>query len=159
MITDPPPVVQHDGVVVVQGDALGLLYRAIHALAIWHHHDGIAPPPLLHHLRAALYRAATSPQRHEVASAVATSACSNRQGGNDLVSTGEAAALLTRSRRQVQRLAADPRGGLGAIRVGNTWLLSRSAVLARAMERDRDRRTDGVSRPLATATGSVDAAG
>ena len=56
-------IVQHDGAVIVTGDALPTLYRAVLALAARHHRDGVAPPPLLQQLRAALFRAATSPPR------------------------------------------------------------------------------------------------
>ena len=65
LIPVPPPVVQHDGVVVISGEALSVLYRAVLSLAIRHRRDGVASPPLLHQARAALYRA-MSPQRHKV---------------------------------------------------------------------------------------------
>ena len=53
------------------------------------------------------------------------SACSKSQG-DDLISVGEAAALLGLSRRSVQRMAAGP-GGLSAVRIGHTWALHRSS--------------------------------
>ena len=58
-MTDPP-IRQRDGTVLVQGDALPLLYRATLALAARHRRDGVASPPLLHQTRTALYRAVMS---------------------------------------------------------------------------------------------------
>src|SRR5262245_41647639 len=123
------------GAVVVQGDALPLLYRALLALAVRHRRDGITSPPLLHELRTALYRATMSPPRREACNALRSSACCGCQGANDWCTTGEAADLLRVSRRQVQRMAAEPRGGLEAIRIGGTWALRRSTVLALAQRR------------------------
>jgi hypothetical protein len=133
-MTDPPPITQIGTTVLIQGDALPLMYRAVLALAARHNRDGITPPPLLHELRAALFRATTmSPPRHELANALASSSCCDCQNPRDLCTTSDAAALLQLSRRQVQRLAAGP-GGLG-VRVGRTWAMHKAPVLALANER------------------------
>ena len=132
-MTDPPPITQHDGVVIVSGDALGLLYRATLALAARHRRDGLASPSLLHDVRTALYRATTtamSAPRRELSNALDTSACCTCQNGDDLISVAAAARLLAMSRRQVQRLAVHDADLLGARRVGSIWALRRSAVLA-----------------------------
>ena len=131
-----PLITQRDGVVVISGDAVPLLYRATIALAARHHRDGLASPALLHTLRAALYGATTSPPRRKVSMAMDTSACCTCQDGDDWISAGEAALLLGLSRRQVQRMAAKHYwGGAGAIRVGRTWALQRAPVLALAERR------------------------
>jgi hypothetical protein len=139
-VTDPP-VVAHDGVIVVSGAAVPLLYRAVLALAIRHRRDGVASPALLHELRTVLYRATTmSPPRHKVSHVYESSSCCGCQGECDWLSVGEVSSLLGVSRRQVQRMAAESsrRGGLDAI-VGRTWALRRAPALALAERRDRDR--------------------
>ena len=81
-----------------------------------------------------MYRAyEMSPTRHEIDTAADDQPCSKSQD-DDLISVGEAAVLLGLSRRSVQRLAADP-GGLSAVRIGHTWALRRSVVLALAQQR------------------------
>jgi excisionase family DNA binding protein len=130
--------------VVVSGAAAALLYRATLALILREHRDGLTPSPLLHQLRRELYRAATSPERHEDAHACTSQPCSNHQSACDWCDVAEAAAILRLSRRQVQRMARAP-GGLDSIQVGRVWLLRRAPLLALAERRDRDRRTDGVS--------------
>jgi excisionase family DNA binding protein len=129
------PAITQDGGVVVQGDALPLLYRAVLALAARHNRDGITPSPLLHELRAALFRATTmSPTRHQLANALASSSCCGGQDPSDLISVAEAAELQRLSKRQVQRLAANP-GGLDGVRIGRTWMLAKAPVLTLAEQR------------------------
>ena len=41
-MTDPPPITQRDGAVLVQGAALPLMYRAALALMARRHRDGLA---------------------------------------------------------------------------------------------------------------------
>jgi excisionase family DNA binding protein len=137
----PPPIVADHDIVIIRGDALPLLYRATIALMLRHRRDGLAPPALLHQLRATLYRAVMSLERHELPTAADDQPCCECQGGGGRVSVSEAAQLLQLSRRQVQRRAADHiRGGLVGVRIGRTWLLDRRAVLTLAERRDRDRR-------------------
>ena len=83
-MTDPPPITQHDGVVTVQGEALPMMYRAVIALAVHHHRDGVASPPLLHTLRAELYRALMSVPRHELADTGTAAPCCACQNGSRL---------------------------------------------------------------------------
>jgi len=135
-MTDPP--VQQDGATVtIRGDALALLYRGLIALAARHRRDGVTSPPLLHELRTVLFRATTmSPTRHKDAGHTLGGPCCNGQDPSDLISVGEASALLGISARTVQRMAADrSRGGLEAIRVGRTWALAKAPVLALAERR------------------------
>jgi excisionase family DNA binding protein len=130
------PITQRDGVVIVSGAAVPLMYRAVLALTIRHRRDGVSSPPLLHTLRTVLFRAATSPPRHRLAETTLAETSCDGQVPSDWCSTGEASFLLGVSRRQVQRMAAEHgRGGLDAIRVGRTWLLPRAPVLALARER------------------------
>ena len=136
-MTDPPPIMQDGGAVLIRGAALPMAYRAVLALAARHNRDGINTPPLLHELRAALFRAITMwPTRHKDAGHTIGGPCCNGQGASDWCSVGEASALLGISRRQVQRMATDrSRGGLEAIRVGRTWALRKAPVLALAEQR------------------------
>ena len=120
---------------IIRGEALPLLYRATLALAARHRRDGVSSPPLLHDARTALFRATTSPPRHELATAVDTSACCKCQNGDDWINVAAAARLLSVSRRTVQRLAEHDADLLGARRIGSVWALKRSAVLALADER------------------------
>ena len=62
----PPPITPVGGGVLVQGEALPLLYRATLALAARHHRDGLSSPPMLHTLRAELFRATMSSPRHQL---------------------------------------------------------------------------------------------
>ena len=133
--TDPSPIVQRDGAVIIQGAAVPLLYRAVHALAISHRRDGVASPPLLQEARTVLFRATTmSPPRHKDAGNAAGGPCSNGQYGV-LIGSAAAARLLAMSRRQAQRLAAHDGDLLGAVRCGSVWLFRRDAVLALAARR------------------------
>ena len=130
--TDPSPIVQRDGAVIIRGDALPLLYRAVHALTIRHRRDGVSSPPLLHTLRAELFRAVTSRPRHRLAETTPTKSCCTCQDGDDgddLIGTAEAATLLSVSPRQVARLASRD-VGLGGIRLRHAWVLRRAPVLA-----------------------------
>ena len=135
-MTDPP-IVARDGAVLIQGEALPLLYRATIALLARHRLDGIVSPTLLHTLRAELFRATTmSPRRQKDAGHTTGGPCSNGQGCSAWCSTGEAAVLLGVSRRTVQRMAADcGRDGLEVIRVGGAVVLRRAPVLALAARR------------------------
>ena len=132
MTDDPPPIVaRDDGTVVVSGAAVPLLYRAVHALAIRQHRDGLAPPPLLAEARTALFRAATSRRRHRLDETPPTTPCCD---GHDsaYVDSAAAAELLGLSRRQALRLAAN---GLDAVRCGSIWLFPRGAVMTLAARR------------------------
>lgn len=132
-MTDPPPILaRYDGTVIVSGEGLVLMYRV--ALAARHHRDGVASPPLLHTLRATLYRAATSRPRHQDDSRPPTTSCCTCQDGADPIGVAEAAAILSLSPRQVQRLAASV--GLSGIRLGHAWALDRGAVLALARRKE-----------------------
>jgi excisionase family DNA binding protein len=102
----------------------------------------------LQELALALFRAHMSHERHELAGPSNIQPGLNGQDPSDRLSVGEAAVLLGLSRRQVQRLAASP-GGLGAVRVGRTWMLDRAPVLALAERRARHDRANGVSVELA----------
>ena len=130
-------ITQRDDSVIVSGEAAALLYRATLALILRQHGDGVTPPPLLHELRAALFRATTmSPTRRNNAADHLVPPQSTCQDSSDWCSVGEASALLGISRRQVQRMATDrSRGGLEAIRVGRTWALRKAPVLALAERR------------------------
>ena len=149
-MTDPP-ITQTGDSVTIRGAALPLLYRATLALAVRHNRDGITPPPLLHQLRAVLFRATTmSPPRHLLDETPPPGPRSNSQGVSDWLSVGEASALLGISRRQVQRMATDrSRGGLEAIRVGRTWALRKAPVLALAERRRNDKPPNGIPVELA----------
>lgn len=136
--------------VTVSGDAVALLYRATLALAVRQHHDGVAPTPLLHELRAELYRAAMSPTRRTVDAASDGRPSWDDQSACDWCDVAEASVLLGLSKRQIQRMARDP-GGLEAIQVGRVWMLRRAPLLVLAERRDRDRRTDGVPRIVGSA--------
>jgi hypothetical protein len=135
----PPPITQIGTTVLIQGDALPVLYRCVLAGIARHHRDGVASPPLLHELRAQLYRATTttmSPARHKDAGQPQPVSGCTCQHGDDWIGAGEAAALLQLSRRQVQRMCAEHYwGGADTIRVGRTWALRRAPVLALAAER------------------------
>ena len=132
--TDPvsPPVVQHDGVVIVSGDALPLLYRCTIAMTIRHHRDGVAPPPLLHALRAALYRATTSPPRHRVAETRPPDMLP-AAGTGDLIGVAEADALVAFS--STGGAASQPGCRARRLRLGHAWVLRRAPVLALAARR------------------------
>jgi excisionase family DNA binding protein len=146
-MTDPPPITRHGDTVTMRGEAARLLYRATLALLARHRLDGIVSPPLLHEARTVLFRATTmSPPRHKDAGHTIGSTQSNGQEACDWLSVGEAAALLQRSRRTVQRMAAEPRrGGLETIRVGRTLALRKAPVLALADRRRNDKPPNGIS--------------
>jgi excisionase family DNA binding protein len=129
-----------DSVTIIGAPMLAATYRAVLLGIRQRSLDGL-PSADLQRLARALFRAHTiamSRPRRGLASHATGGPCSNGQDGADLISVGEAAALLRVSRRQVQRLAADPRGGLGGVRVGQTWALDRGAVLALASARERE---------------------
>ena len=130
-MTDPPLITQRDGVVTVQGDALPLLYRGVIALAGRHHRDGLASPPMLHTLRAELFRATMSQQRHQLAETLPAGS-SRTCHDSAYVDSAAAAQFLGLSRRSAQRLAAN---GLDAVRCGSIWLFDRGAVMALAERR------------------------
>ncbi len=134
MSTDLPPLVaRDDGTVLISGAALPLLYRCVLAGIARQHRDGIATSPLLHQIRTVLFQAATSPTRHMLAETPPTTPCCESQNVSDLLSVGEAAALLRLSRRQIQRMAQARR--LQAVRVGRIWALHRAPVLALAQRK------------------------
>ena len=122
-----------DSVTVTGRPLLGEVYRAV-LNHIAHRRANGTPSDDLRQIAKQLYRAYMSPTRHEFDSAADTAAGSKRQD-DDLIGVGEAAVLLGLSRRSVQRLAADP-GGLSAVRVGHTWALRRSSVLAYIAQRE-----------------------
>ena len=64
MTDTPPPITQDGTTVVIRGEALPLLYRAVFALRLRQHRDGIAPTPLLTEAIRVLYWATTSRSRH-----------------------------------------------------------------------------------------------
>ncbi len=123
-----------DTVIVSGAQMLAAAYRAVlHAIAR-RRLDGL-PSADLQQLARALRRAhEVSLGRRELAEAAADQPELNRQDLSDRFSTGEAAAILQLSRRQVQRLAAGP-GGLSGVRIGRAWLLDRAPVLTLAAER------------------------
>jgi excisionase family DNA binding protein len=123
---------QSDSVVISGRPLLGEVYRAV-LNHIAHRRANGTPSDDLRQLAKMLYRAYLSPARHGIDSAADTPAGSKGQD-DDLISVGEAAHILGLSRRSVQRMCADP-GGLSAIRIGHTWALRRSVVLALAQQR------------------------
>jgi len=134
-MTDPP-ITQTGDSITIRGAALPLMYRATLALAVRHNRDGITPPPLLHQLRAVLFRATTmSPPRHLLDETPPPGPCSACHD-SDLIDSATAAQLLAVSRRTMQRLAATDDGSLlGAVRRGSIWLYRRGAVVALAEQR------------------------
>ena len=60
-----PPITQRDGVVLISGAALPLLYRSVLALIARRSRDGLAASPLVLEARTALYRACMSAQRRK----------------------------------------------------------------------------------------------
>ncbi len=121
-----------DSVTITGRQLLGEVYRAT-LNHISRRRSSGASSDDLRQLAKLLYRAYMSPQRHEIDTAADTPASSKSQD-DDLISVGEAALILVLSRRSVQRMAADP-GGLSAVRIGHTWALRRSVVLALAQQR------------------------
>ena len=121
-----------DSVTVTGRQLLGEIYRSV-LDHIAHRRANGTPSYELRQLAKMLYRAYMSPPRHELATGADTPAGSKSQD-DDLISVGEAALILGLSRRSVQRMAADP-GGLSAVRIGHTWALRRSVVLAHAQQR------------------------
>ena len=149
-MTDPPPITQHGDGVLIRGPALALVYRALHALIIRYHRDGVAVSPLLNEARRIVYRATMSARGHEIDTTTSTESGCGGQYGDDLIDSAEAAALLGVSVRQARRLvAADPL--LGG-RCGSIWLLRRSAVLALAERRRNDKLPNGIPEYLAGGT-------
>jgi Helix-turn-helix domain len=108
-----------------------MLYRATLALAVHHHRDGLSSPAMLHTLRAELYRATMSQQRHQLAETLPAGS-SRTCHDSAYVDSAAAAELLGLSRRSAQRLAAN---GLDAVRCGSIWLFDRGAVMALAERR------------------------
>jgi excisionase family DNA binding protein len=147
-VTDPPPITQVGGGVVITGaPLLASVYRAVLLGIRQRRHDGL-PSADLQALARVLYRAhldAVSRSRRKVVAGAASASRSNSQDGANLIGAGEASTLLGISRRTVQRRAADPRGGLGGVRVGRAWAFDRSAVLALSERRAHDR-TDRLPR-------------
>ena len=145
-------ITQHgDSVTITGRPLLGAVYRSTLS-HIAHRRANGAPSDDLRQLARLLYRAYMSPQRHEVAPAADDEP---RWDHQDRATTGSPPPKRPTSLGcrggSVQRLAAAP-GGLDAIRVGRTYMLRLAPVLALAKERrDRDRRTDGLSRELAAA--------
>jgi hypothetical protein len=135
MTSEPPPVIHDGDCVTIQGEALVLCYRACLALVMRQHRDGVASPPLLHDLRAVLYRAVMSAPGHEIDTGAAALSCCGCRDGADPISVADAAALLRLSLRQVRRLAAE-NAVLGGRRIGHAWTLERGAVLALARQRE-----------------------
>lgn len=133
-VSIPGPVQQDGDSVTIRGAAVALMYRAVLALAARHHRDGVSSPPLLHELRAALYRAVMSATGHELVNALTSSACCDCQDGADLIGVAEAATILSVSPRQARRLAAQ-NVGLGGQRIGKAWALRRAPVLVLAAQR------------------------
>ena len=129
--------VQRGDSVAIQGQPLlGAVYRAV-LLGIAHRRANGVPGHDLQELARLLYRAYNmSPQRHELDTAADTPEGLKGQDRDSWIATDEAAVLLGRSRRQVQRMARAP-GGLDSIRVGRTYAVRLSAVLALAQQRKK----------------------
>ncbi len=94
MTSEPPPVIHDGDCVTIQGEALVLCYRACLALVMRQHRDGVASPPLLHDLRAVLYRAVMSAPGHEIDTGAATLSCCGCRDGADPISVADAAKIL-----------------------------------------------------------------
>jgi Helix-turn-helix domain len=125
----PPPVQVLVPAMLVQGDALRPLYRAVLV--------GIADA------RASGYNIAMLVEIQSALRSVIGYAdsrkplpriVSTRQHGDDQISVNEAAKLLRCGERHVRRLARTE--GLGR-RVGRAWVLDRVSVLALAQEMER----------------------
>ena len=97
-----PIELRADGTVVIRGEALPLLYRAVLALAIRHRHDGVSSPPLLREATRVLYRACLSESRHEDDERPSPEPSCNGQDGSWL-SVAEDITQLARRRFQPER--------------------------------------------------------
>ena len=91
-MTDPAPITQDGTTVVIGGDGVRLLYRAVFACACdstasWHHR------PLLNQALTTLYRACMSPTRHPLDTTAPAPASCNGQHG-DLIGIAQAAEVL-----------------------------------------------------------------
>ena len=131
-----------DSVTIRGAPLLAALYRGVLQAIQRRRLDGL-PSADLQQLARALRRAQDVATGTPIVQCIAEFVVSSGQD-DDLISVGEAAGLLQLSRRHVARLAAGP-GGLGAVRIGRTWALRRSIVLALAKERAHDRRANGLS--------------
>jgi excisionase family DNA binding protein len=126
-----------DSVTIIGAPILAAAYRSVLLGIRARRADGL-PSRDLQELARALRRAHdASPPRHLLGDTPTAGACCEGQAAGAWCSAGEAAFLLGVSRRTVQRMAADPRGGLDAIRIGRTWALRRAPVLALAAARER----------------------
>ena len=128
-------ITQHSATVTISGaPLLAATYRAVLLGIRARRADGL-PFGDLQELARALYRAHTSPERHNLDAGIETPpSCDHQQSRDDWCTTGEAASLLGLSRRSVQRMARDP-GGLDVIRVGRTYMFRSAPLLVLAAER------------------------
>ena len=135
----PPPIIEHDGGVLIRGQALQLTYKAFFLCDCVDIAMASPPSPLLVEALRVVYRACKELQRSDLRhrsdrSPPPDPSCEGQNG--DLIGAGEAAFLLGVSRRQVLRIAVNPRGGLDGVRIGRTWAFDRAAVLALKATRD-----------------------
>ena len=135
-VEHPPIVLARDANDVPVGTASTRLehVRARGQHHAWERHGAVERQPI-----HALYRAATSPQRHEVASAVATSACSTSSGR-------QRPGQHRRSGRTAHGLSppgagSPPTQGVASARPRRPHLDAVPGAVGPAKGRDRDRRT------------------
>ena len=132
-MTEAPSVRQMGDSVVIRGrEALDDIAKCVLAQIRESQRNGYSIEPYARLLRT-IHTARMSPPRHEFASHQVLESHSGSQDGDDLMDANGAAAELSMSIRQVQRLAP----GLGAVRVGRSWAFKRAPVLALAAERKR----------------------
>ena len=131
----PDPVQQCGAAVLIQGEqGLTDLAKCLLAQIRESQRNGYSVEPYARMLRIA-YSARMSARGHEFATYVLSEQESEGQDGFDWFSVEEAAAVLTLSRCQTQRVAQQLfRAGL-AKRIGTAWALKRAPVLALAEER------------------------
>ena len=101
-MTDPAPITQHGDGVIIRGPALALVYRALHALIIRQHRDGVAVSPLLNEARRVVYNATMSARGHPLDQSPPSESQCDGQYGDDLIGVAAAARLLGLSERQTR---------------------------------------------------------
>ena len=136
---DPRPIQQHDDrVTIATAPMLAAVYRATLAGIARRRADGL-PAGDLQELTRALYRAhsaAMSAGGHRLDETPTNPTCSGCHGASDLISTTEAARILSVSPRQVRRLAAGNSMLGGGHRIGNALVLLRAPTMALKQERE-----------------------
>jgi len=138
MTSDPPPVQQVGGAVLVQGrEGLDQFAKCVLAQIRETQRNGYSVEPYAQLLRTIhTARMSGSANGHELASYQVVQSHSDGQDVDDWIDVAEAAELLAVSRRHVRRLAPSLSAG-GAKRIGNTWALRKAPVLALAEQRRR----------------------